>query len=405
MSSEARSAWGGKKVEVAKNVFWVGVVDWNIRNFHGYTYTTKRGSTYNAYLIIDKKIALVDTVLGSFSGELIEKIKEFIDPAKIDYVIANHVETDHSGSMPELMKLAKNAKVIGTAKCKEGLYRYYYENWDFQVVKTGDSLSLGEKTLKFIEAPMIHWPDSMFTYIPEDKLLLPNDAFGQHYATTERFDDEVDQCALMDEAAKYYANILIPYSPMILKKIDEVVKSGIEIKTIAPSHGIIWRKDPMKIINAYVGWAKGFPLKKNVLIVYETMWGATENMAKAILEGLRAGGAEARLFNISVSDRTEIVKELFDSRGLIFGSSTHDNNMLPNIAGFMDFIKGLKVKNRIGASFGSFGWSGEGAKNIEAILKESGIEIVMPSIAAKYMPSPEDLKNCFEFGRNFAAKI
>src|SRR3989339_249802 len=393
------------KIEVVKNIFWVGAVDWNIRNFHGYTYTTKRGSTYNAYLIIDKKIALVDTVLGSFSDELIEKIKDFVDPAKIDYIIANHVETDHSGALPEVMKLAKNAKVIGTAKCKEGLYRYYYGDWDFQVVKTGDSISLGEKTLKFIEAPMIHWPDSMFTYIPEDKLLLPNDAFGQHIATTERFDDEVDQCSLMDEATKYYANILIPYSPVILKKIDELVKSSIEIKTIAPSHGIIWRKDPMKIINAYIGWAKGLPLKKNILIVYETMYGATEKMAKALLEGVRWAGCEAKLYNISTSDRTEIIKEIFDAKGLIVGSSTHDNNILPNIAGFLDFVKGLKIKNRIGASFGSFGWSGESGKIIDNILKESGIEVVQPSISAKYMPSSDDLKNCFEFGKNFAAKI
>lgn len=394
-----------KKVEVAKNVFWVGVVDWNVRNFHGHTYTTKRGSTYNAYLIIDKKIALVDTVLGSFSTELIEKIKDFVDPAKIDYIIANHVETDHSGALPEIMRHAKNAKVVGTAKCKEGLYRYYYGDWDFQVVKTGDTISLGEKTLKFIEAPMIHWPDSMFTYIPEDKLLLPNDAFGQHIATTERFDDEVDQCPLMDEATKYYANILIPYSNIILKKIDEVVKSGLEIKTIAPSHGIIWRKDPMKIVNAYIQWAKGLPLKKNILIVYETMWGATEKMAKAILEGVRSAGCEAKLYDVNTSDRTEIIKEIFDAKGLLVGSSTHDNNILPNIAGFLDFVKGLKIKNRIGASFGSFGWSGESVKIIENVLRESGIEVVQPPISVKYMPSPDDIKSCFEFGKNFAVKI
>jgi len=209
----------------------------------------------------------------------------------------------------------------------------------------------------------------------------------------------------MDEATKYYANILIPYSPVILKKIDELVKSSIEIKTIAPSHGIIWRKDPMKIINAYIGWAKGLPLKKNILIVYETMYGATEKMAKALLEGVRWAGCEAKLYNISTSDRTEIIKEIFDAKGLIVGSSTHDNNILPNIAGFLDFVKGLKIKNRIGASFGSFGWSGESGKIIDNILKESGIEVVQPSISAKYMPSSDDLKNCFEFGKNFAAKI
>ena len=252
---------------------------------------------------------------------------------------------------------------------------------------------------------MIHWPDSMFTYIPEDKLLLPNDAFGQHFASTERFDDEVDQCPLMDEATKYYANILIPYSPIILKKIDEVVKSGIEIKMIAPSHGIIWRKDPMKIVNAYIGWAKGLPLKKNILLVYETMYGATEKMAKAILEGIRSAGCEAKLYDVNTSDRTEIIKEILDARGLIIGSSTHDNTILPGIAGFLDFVKGLKIKNRIGASFGSFGWSGESVKIIENVLRESGIETVQPSISAKYMPSPDDIKSCFEFGKNFAAKI
>ncbi|OGS45732.1 MAG: MBL fold metallo-hydrolase [Elusimicrobia bacterium RIFOXYD2_FULL_34_15] len=393
------------KIEVVKNVYSVGVVDWNIRNFHGYTYTTNRGSSYNAYLIIDKKIALIDTVLGSFSNELIERIKEIIDPSKIDYIIANHVETDHSGALPEIMKLANNAKLVGTAKCKEGLFRHYYTNWDFQTVKTGDEISLGEKTLKFIEAPMIHWPDSMFTYIPEDKLLLPNDAFGQHIASTEKFDDEIDNCLLMEEAAKYYANILIPYSQVILKKIDEIVKSGIDIKIIAPSHGIIWRKDPMKIVNSYIQWAKGLPLKKDVIVIYETMWGATEKMATMILEGVKASGIEGKLYNISVTDRTEIIKDVLNSKGLIMGSSTHDNNILPNIAGFLDFIKGLRIKNRIGTSFGSFGWSGESVKIIENTLKESGIEVVLPPISAKYTPSEDDLKNCFEFGKQFAEKL
>src|SRR3989339_2224 len=393
------------KIEVVKNVFWVGAIDWNIRNFHGYTYTTKRGSSYNAYLIIDKKIALVDTVLGSFSGELIERIKEIIDPSEIDYVIANHVETDHSGAIPEIMKLATKAKLVGTAKCKEGLYRYYYGNWDFQVVKTGDEILLGEKTLKFIEAPMIHWPDSMFTYIPEDRLLLPNDAFGQHLASTQRFDDEVDNCILMDEATKYYANILIPYSQIILKKIDEILKSGIDIKIIVPSHGIIWRKDPMKIVNSYIQWAKGLPQYKDVLVIYETMWGATEKMANMILEGIKSVGVEGKLYNVSITDRTEMIKDILNSKGIIIGSSTHDNNILPNIAGFLDFIKGLRIKNRIGASFGSFGWSGEATKIIENILKESGIETAIPPISVKYMPSEDDLKNCFEFGKQFAEKV
>ncbi len=397
-----------KPVEVVKNVYWVGVVDWNIRNFHGYTYTTKRGTTYNAYLIIDEKIALVDTVYGPFSDELIKNIKTLIEPEKIDYIITNHVETDHSGALSEIVKLSKNAKIVGTAKCKEGLSRYYYDlslDEKFQIVKTGDRISLGKKTLQFIEAPMIHWPDSMFTYVPEDKLLLPNDAFGQHYATSERFDDEVNQYELMEEAKKYYANILIPFSSIIAKKIDQLISSGIEINMIAPSHGIIWRKEPKKIIDAYIKWANNYELKNKVLIVYETMWGATEKMAKAILEGVKDNGVEVKLYDITVSDRTEIITELLDAKGLIVGSSTHDNNILPTIAGFLDFVKGLKIKNRYGAAFGSYGWSGESVKIVEEILRLSGIEIIVPSISIKYMPSEEDIKLCYTFGENFVKKI
>lgn len=273
-----------KPIEISKGIYSVGAVDWAVRNFHGHTYSTRRGTTYNAYLIVDEKIALVDTVLGSFSTELIENIRAILPPEKIDYVIANHVETDHSGAMPDVMRLCPKARVFGTQKCKEGLCRMYYEPWDFQVVKTGDKLKLGRRTLAFIEAPMIHWPDSMFTYCQEEELLMPNDAFGQHYATSRRFDDEVDACALMDEAAKYYANILWPLGSLIARKIDEIVKMKIPIRTIAPSHGIIWRKDPMKIVNAYVDWAKNAAAPK-VVVVYETMWGATEKMARAMAGG------------------------------------------------------------------------------------------------------------------------
>ncbi|MBM3245156.1 MAG: MBL fold metallo-hydrolase, partial [Candidatus Omnitrophica bacterium] len=263
--------------EIKKGIYWVGVVDWNIRTFHGHTYSTKRGTTYNAYLIIDEKVTLVDAVYTPFAKDLIEKVKEIIDPSKIDYIVVNHIEIDHSGALPEIMKLCPKAKLFGTEKCKAGLYKHYYENWDFQVVKTGDKLSLGRRTLQFIEAPMIHWPDSMFTYCPEEKLLLPNDAFGQHYATSERFDDQTDACALMDEAAKYYGNILWPLSGVILKKLEELLKMNLAIDMIAPSHGIIWRKEPQKIINAYLSWAKN-ETKRKAVVVYETMWGATEKM-------------------------------------------------------------------------------------------------------------------------------
>ncbi|MCM8801283.1 MAG: flavodoxin domain-containing protein [Candidatus Omnitrophica bacterium] len=390
--------------EIKKDIFWVGTIDWNVKNFHGHTYTTQRGTTYNAYLILDKEIVLVDTVYEPFADEMIEKINKIIPPEKIDYIIANHVEIDHSGALVEILKLCPKAKILGTQKCKEGLYRNFYLDMDFRVVKTNDKLNLGKRTLTFIEAPMIHWPDSMFTYCPEEKLLLPNDAFGQHYATSKRFDDEVDNAELMDEAKKYYANILWPLGSIILKKIEELQKMSIPIEMIAPSHGIIWRKAPSKIINSYIAWAKN-ETEPKVVLVYETMWGSTERMARMIVEGIINSGLEVRLFDVTRSDRTEIIKEMLEAKGFIFGSSTHDNDMLPTIAGFLEFLKGLRPKNRLACVFGSYGWAGGAVKNIEGILKDIGIEIVQPSLSIQYAPSKEDLDNCYEFGKNFAYKI
>ena len=390
--------------KILPDIYSVGVVDWDIRHFHGYTYNTSRGSTYNSFLIVDEKTVLVDTVLAKFSSELFDNIRQVIPIEKIDYVIANHVETDHSGALPELMKLCPKAKIFGTQNCKDGLFRNYYCNWDFQVVKTGDKLKLGKRSLTFMEAPMIHWPDSMFTYCPEEQLLLPNDAFGQHYATSERFADEVDQGMLMDEAAKYYANILWPLGAVILKKIEEIQKLNIPIKIIAPSHGLIWRNDPMKIVNAYLSWAKNSTRPKAV-VIYESMWGATEKMARKIVEGITDAGLEVKLFDVTVSDRTEIVKEMLEAKGFVFGSSTHDNDMLPTMGGFLEFIKGLKPKNRLGCVFGSFGWAGGANKEMEAVLKEAGIELASPGLSVKYAPDASDLKRCYEYGRELASRV
>jgi len=392
------------RIKIFPNIYWVGAIDWNVRNFHGHTYTTKRGTTYNAYLILDEKITLVDTVYGPFADEMVDKIRQIIEPEKIDYVVANHVETDHSGALPEILKLSPKAKVFGTEKCKEGLYKHYYGNWDFQIVKTGDKLKLGKRTLTFIEAPMIHWPDSMFSHLIEDQILLPNDAFGQHYATSQRFDDEVDEFILMDEAVKYYANILWPLSSLILRKIEQIQKMNIPIKMIAPSHGIIWRKDPERIINAYLSWAKN-ETKPKVVVVYETMWGATEKMARKIAEGIIDSQVEVKLFDINQSDRTEIIKEMLDSKAYIVGSSTHDNDMLPAIAGFLGFLKGLRPKNRVACVFGSYGWAGGAVKSIENILKEAGIEIVQSSLAIRYVPDENETKQCYEYGRDFVKKL
>lgn len=391
-------------IKIQEGVYWVGAVDWNVRSFHGHTYTTKRGSTYNSYLIVDEKIALVDSVYDPFSKELIDNIREIVPPEKIDYLVVNHVERDHSGSVPEIMKLCPNAKVIGTEKCKLGMNRNYYGNWDWQTVKSGDKVSLGKKTLTFLEAPMLHWPDSMFTYIPELQLLMPNDAFGQHIATSKRFDDEIDQFELMDEAAAYYANILLPFSPLVIRKIEEVVKMGIPISMIAPSHGIIWRKDPMKIINAYMKWAKN-ETKQKVVIAYETMWKSTEIMAKRIGDGIASAGIPVVIANVAETDNTDVIKEMLDAKGFLIGSSTHGNDMLPKLAGFLAFLKDMKPKGRVGAAFGSYGWAGGAAKSIEAKLTETGVEIAQPLIQCQFVPDKEEMQKLFDYGVEFAKKI
>jgi len=391
-------------IKVLENIYWVGAVDWNIRHFHGFTYSTHRGTTYNAYLIIDKKVVLIDTVQHPFAEEMIEKIREIIDPSKIDYIIANHVESDHSGAIAEILKHAPNATVVGTANCQRGLEKHYFGNWKFQVVKTGDTINLGERTLSFIEAPMLHWPDSMFTYIEKDALLLSNDGFGQHLATSKRFDDEVDQSILMWEAAKYYANILWPFSMMVTRKIEEIQKLGLKIDMIATGHGIIWRKDPMKIVASYLKWAKG-EAKKKIMIVYDTMWKSTEKMAKAMLEGIISEGVEAALYRLPFSDEGDIIGELLETKGLLVGSSTINNGILPTVAPFLREMEGLRPRNKLAAAFGSYGWGGGATATIEKSLKGAGMELAAPALTAKWVPDKDELQKCYEYGQEFAKKV
>jgi flavorubredoxin len=349
-------------------------------------------------------VALVDTVFAPFTSELMDNIKEIIPLGEIDYVVVNHIETDHSGAFPEIMKLAPKAKVLCTQKAMEGLKKLYHGDWDFQVVKTNDSISLGRRSLTFIEAPMLHWPDSMFTYVQEEALLLPNDAFGQHIATSHRFDDEVNINHVMDEATKYYANILWPFSRLVARKIDEILAMGLKIKMIAPSHGIIWRGDPMRIVNAYVGWAKGEARKKAV-VVYDTMWGSTEKMAGAILQGVISKGIEAKLFKISVSDTSEIIGELLESKALIVGSPTINNDMMPVMAPFMVDLVGLRPLNKIGMVFGSFGWKCGAFDAITKRLQEAGIHVVEQSPIVKWVPTEAELKDCYNTGQWLASQI
>ncbi len=391
-------------VKVLDDIYWVGAVDWNIRNFHGFSYSTHRGTTYNAYLISDDKIALVDTVYGPFGGEMIKRISEIVAPEKIDYIVANHVETDHSGAISEVLKLSPKAKVVGTARCKQGLFKHYFGDWDFQVVKTGDEIDLGRRSLRFIEAPMLHWPDSMFTYIEDDALLLPNDAFGQHLATSKRFDDEVDENIVMGEAAKYYANILWPLSSLLLKKIDEIQRQKLKINMIAPSHGIIWRSNPMKIVEAYLRWAKG-EAENRVLIVYDTMWGSTEKMARAILEGIMSMGIEAGIYRIPYSDRGDIIADLLEAKGILIGSSTINNDIIPTVAPILEDLKGLKPIGKVATAFGSYGWAGGAVKTIEETLKQAGMEITLPGLTVNWVPNQKEIQKCVEFGKQFVKKM
>jgi flavorubredoxin len=391
-------------VELKEGVYWVGVVDWNIKKFHGHEYSTHRGTTYNAYLIIDKKIALVDTVWGPYASQMIENMNKIIDVDKLDYVIANHAEVDHSGGLPELMKLIPNATVVVSDKGRESIPKHFHQDWNFKVVKTGDSISLGENSLVFVTAPMLHWPDSMFTYLTGRNILMPNDAFGMHYASSGRFNDEVDMIEVYQEAIKFYANILTPFSDLVIRKIDEFKKLNIPVDIIAPSHGIIWRKDPLQIVNKYYEWASGGN-DGSAVIIYDTMWNATEKMAQAIAEGLAKEGVKFKLFNMAVSDRNDVLTEVFKTKGIIIGSPTLNNGLLPTIKPILEDLKGLKFRNKVGAAFGSYGWSGENVKLIEETLEKAKIKILQEGIKFKWQPTEEELGKCVEFGRGFAVKM
>ncbi len=390
--------------QIADRVYWVGAVDWEVRHFHGFTYHTHRGTTFNAYLIVDDKVALVDTVLPDFQDELFEHIAEIIDPAKIDYLIANHGEIDHSGAIPAVLRRAPQATLVCSKKGVDSLGKYYPDGWNVRVVGTGDTLSLGRKTLTFLEAPMLHWPDTMFTYIPEDHLLLPNDAFGQHLASSHRFADEVDQGVLWDEARKYYSNILTPFSALVLRKIDEVQRLGLQIDTIAPSHGVIWRKDPLQIVQQYARWARG-EAQPLALVVYETMWGSTTEMAHAIVEGITTTGVEAKALPVPQTDHTTVVGELLEAKGILLGSSTHNRRPLLNITALQEDLIGLRPVKKLGAAFGAHGWQGGAVPIVEKRLQEAGIEIVQEGLSVAWRPSAEERVRAVDFGRRFGERI
>jgi flavorubredoxin len=385
-------------IEIKKGVYWVGVVDWGIRHFHGRELSTHRGTTYNSYLIVDKKVVLVDAVWGPFARDLIANISEIIDPSKIDIVVANHAEMDHSGSLPEVMRLATNAQLVVSKRGASSIEGHFHEPWHFTPVGTGDRIPIGENELIFVEAPMLHWPDSMFTYLTGLNLLMPNDAFGQHYATAFRFNDEVNQEELFEEATKYYANILTPFSDLVLKKIDEVLALKLPVDMIAPSHGIIWRKDPLQIVTKYQQWATQKP-ERRAVVLYDTMWHGTRKMAEHIGQGLADTGVDYKILDMSATDRNDALVEVFRSHAVVIGSPTLNQGVLPTLAPILTDLVGLKFKNKIGAAFGSYGWSGESIKVIEEHFGKAGIPLVGQGVKAKWQPVGDDLAACRALGK------
>ncbi|MBI4303700.1 MAG: MBL fold metallo-hydrolase [Chloroflexi bacterium] len=390
--------------ELAKGVYWVGVVDWALRRFHGYELSTHRGSTYNSYLIVDEKAVLVDTVWSPFQDQLIENIRQVIDPSKIDIVVASHAEVDHSGGLPTVLRHCPKATVIVSKRGAESIEGHYHQPWNFKPVQTGDRVNIGKHELLFIEAPMLHWPDTMFTYLTGENILMSSDAFGEHYASAFRFNDEVDQEELYEELLKYYANIIAPYSNMVAKKIDEVLALKLPLNIIAPSHGVIWRKDPLQVVKKYQEYAAQLP-QKTAVILFDSMWNATRRMADAIGEGLATEGIPHKIFHMGASDRNDVVAELFTTKAIIIGSPTHNQGLLPTLMPVMEDLKGLKLQNKIGAAFGSYGWSAESVKIIEEHLGRCKIPVVAKGVLAKWQPREEDLASCRELGRSVARVV
>jgi flavorubredoxin len=390
-------------VKLTDNVYWVGAVDWDVRDFHGYS--TNRGTTYNAFLIMDEKITLIDTVKKSLKGDMLARIKEIVDPEKIDYIVVNHVEMDHSGSLPDMVELIKPEKIICSKMGEKALIQHFHrEDWPYEIAKPGENVSLGEKTLAFLETRMLHWPDSMFTYLVEDQILFSSDAFGEHLGTSERFDDEVDQAILMEEATKYYANILTLFSPLVKKLIAQVTEMNLQIKMIAPDHGVIWRTNPGMIIDAYDKWSQGKTDGK-ALVIYDTMWHSTEEMAKRVGAGLQDEGISYQLLNLRYNHRSDVMREVLNASAIVLGCPTLNNGLLPRMAGFLMYMRGLRPMNKVGAAFGSFGWSGESVKLLNTAMTDLKFDVVDDGLKVKYVPEDADYVQCVELGRKVGKAI
>ncbi len=391
-----------KAVKISDSVYWVGAIDWNVRSFHGYR--TERGTTYNAFLVLDEKVTLIDTVKAPFVGELLARIRSVIDPKKIDYIVSNHAEMDHSGALPEVIAAVEPEKVFASALGQKNLKAHFGEDLDITVVKTGETLSLGRHGLHFIETRMLHWPDSMVSYLDGEKILFSQDAFGMHLAGSALYADEYPDYVLEHEAKKYFANILLHLSPKILELLDALPSFNLDIAMIAPDHGPLWRKDVGRVIQLYRECAEQ-NWKDRALVVYSTMWKSTEKLARAIADGISGTGIRTEVMSLEAVERSAVITAVLASGIVAVGTPTMNNQMYPAVADILTYSRGLRPKNHIGAAFGSFGWSGEGAKLVQAELAAQGFEMPFEPFSVKYVPTEKDLAAAYELGAGLGRKL
>ena len=391
------------KKQINEYISWIGKTDWELKKFHGDEFTTNKGSSYNAYLIQDEKTVLIDTVWLPYDKEFVNNLKQEIDIHKIDAIIIQHGEIDHSGSLVELMREIPDTPIYCTANGVKSIKGQYHQEWNFIPVKTGDTLNIGKHTLKFIEAPMLHWPDTMFTYMEGADVLFSNDGFGQHLASEYLYADEVEQSVLWEQALTYYANILAPFGLLVNKKIQEILGMNLKIQMICPSHGLIWRKSPEQIVQKYLEWANNYK-ENQITILYDTMWNSTRKMAESIAEGIQEVDKKVtiKIMNTAKDDKTEVLTEVFKSKIILVGSPTVNNGYLHSIAGILEMIRGMKLKNKKASAFGSYGWSGEAVGQITELLKKAGFEIMNDGMKQMWTPDQEMKKQCIEFGREIA---
>ncbi len=390
-----------KPVEIKKGIYWVGAVDWNTIDFHGYS-LARYGTTYNAYLVIDKKITLFDTVKEPFADELLDCIAQIVDPCKIDYIVVNHLEPDHAGALPKIFGTCQPQKVFCSPMGEKSLKAHFHtKDWPLEVKKHGETLSLGKRNVQFLETRMLHWPDSMFSYIPEEKMLISSDAFGQNIASSERFVDELDKNFVKRRLTEYYANIVTPFSPVVEKTLGMVTEQELDIEYICPDHGLIYRhKDDVNFALCNYAEFASQPYRPRAVLVYSTMWHSTEKMGKAIADGLMEEGISVRIMDMASYHHSDVMTEVFLAGAVVFGSSTHNNNILPQMADLLTYIKGLKPQNKVAGTFGSFGWSGECVKALNSWVETMGFELVEGSPRIKHVPDSQALVQCVEYGRN-----